>query len=270
MLSYDEYTSIRRRKARDAEDLKDEEAESVVSEKENRGKKEAGMLLEMEEVQCATVVLIFADVGMTMLQTSTWFDGLGRSFRGFAAFAFFFELVGLFVVFGVDFFRHPGYVYDVVVVLMTLKCHFDNSRPPGVAALARLWRLYRLHATVVEKGRRHQDQLQARLQDEETKSLKLQIDVASLNGALDEAKSAKKRLEAMCKAYKDEIDTLNEALAIAAMDVAEAADEELYSENPKDDELPLPSTTKMQQKKTTVAFVVDPNGGYHTEPNNKT
>ena len=89
----------------------------------------------------------------------------------------------------------------------------------------------------------------------------------------------------MCRAFKDEIDTLNEALVIAARDIAEAADSELESEaereNAEDEDedeetveayrrppkdlrrggAAAPPSAK-RGKKPATRFVVDPSGAY--------
>ena len=80
----------------------------------------------------------------------------------------------------------------------------------------------------------------------------------------------------MARAFKDEIDTLNEALVIAARDIAEAAESELESEEEREadpDEVDahrrppkeLRSEEPPQPKKHAPAatrFVVDPSGAY--------
>ena len=55
-----------------------------------------------------------------------------------------------------------------------------------------------------------------------------------MEGVAAESANARQRLEKMARAFKDEIDTLNEALVIAARDIAEAADSEIESESERE------------------------------------
>ena len=117
-----------------------------------------------------------------------------------------------------------------------------------------------------------------------TRTFRKQVERARLEGLVAEAANARQRLEKMCRAFKDEIDTLNEALVIAARDIAEAADSELESEaereNAEDEDedeetveayrrppkdlrrgAAAPPSAK-RDKKPATRFVVDPSGAY--------
>jgi len=259
-LSYLEFQSIRRRRARDREDVAVKEEEEVVAPEKKAVRKDlnrVGAVLEMEEVQSVVCLLILAEVLLTSLREVTWLSKLATTFRGFAAFAFFFELIALAAGFGRDFWSHPGYLCDLCVVVFTLQCEIRGTTSAWASlSLLRLWRLYRLHESAVRRHEHAAKKAQATLDAEREEALKSKVALASLKGILDEAKAAKKRLETMCKTYKDEIDTLNEALAIAAMDVAENADDELT------DELQIIPTRATKEKRTTATFVVDKKGTF--------
>jgi len=48
-----------------------------------------------------------------------------------------------------------------------------------------------------------------------------QMAAAKFEGELEQEKEARKAIEEMLQSYKEEVDTLNEALKIAAQDIAE-------------------------------------------------
>ena len=81
---------------------------------------------------------------------------------------------------------------------------------------------------------------------------------------------AKKRVELMLRSYKDEVETLNEALKIAALDIAEAAGSDLDDDDSADGdefddaenaEPPAPTQSARPDAKPRTIFV-NPDGSF--------
>lgn len=84
---------------------------------------------------------------------------------------------------------------------------------------------------------------------------KSKVEIARLEDAIRRENDSKKRVEKMLKSYKDEVETLNEALKIAALDIANAAgDQFMLDEEDSDDgsgpssilDEPIKSETKLE------------------------
>ena len=93
-----------------------------------------------------------------------------------------------------------------------------------------------------------------------------QADKARVEDLLKREIEAKKRVELMLRSYKDEVETLNEALKIAALDIAEAAGSEMGSEDEgefddagSDTEEPAPPRERTAPKPQTELKTKRPN-----------
>lgn len=170
---------------------------------------------------------------------------------------------------------------------------FASDKEVRLLGFARLWRLSRLHETLVSSERERTAAARKTATAEQERSLRVEVERARLEGVVAENSNARARLEKMCRAFKDEIgsppasflfffdrmtrpvvDTLNEALVIAARDIAETADSEFESEDDdaEDDEAveayrPAPAELLPKKKKkkappAATKFVVDPSGAY--------
>ena len=90
-----------------------------------------------------------------------------------------------------------------------------------------------------------------------------QADKARVEDLLKREIEAKKRVELMLRSYKDEVETLNEALKIAALDIAEAAGSEMGSEDEDEfddagsDTEPAPPRERTAQKPQTIFVNTD-------------
>ena len=105
-----------------------------------------------------------------------------------------------------------------------------NTNTIRLLGFLRLWRLSRLHETLVAAERTRTEEKAQEARTERERALRAEVERARLEGVAAESANARQRLEKMARAFKDEIDTLNEALVIAARDIAEAADSEIESE----------------------------------------
>jgi len=294
-LSFDEFRAIRRRRATDRDDADpkptpdDPPAAAPDPPKGESGRlydslaARAGVVAEMEEVQLASATLILVDLAASAVRCAAP-SGIVivarfvEALTGFTVFAFLFELVALVAAFGIRACAtHPGYAVDGLVVGLCLRADLVDAddRARHLVRLGggflRLWRFARYHDAVVARHRAETLEAQDRVEAEQTASLRAQLETAKVEASLRDARAAQTRLEHMCKAYKDEIDTLNEALAIAAMDVAEAADEELEEGDGDGDEVPVAPIILTARKMEPSAppakarFVVEASGAYRRE-----
>lgn len=268
-LSFEEFRAVQRlRKNDEADEMIKENPE----EKSNLSRR-AGVLAEVQEVQLVMLALIILDLAAASFELAvschhiapTVLVRLVESFTGFTVFVFAFELGALALAFGPrTFCSHPGCVVDAFIVGLCLRAELlapETGAELRLLGFARLWRFARLHESGLEAVRRETVGARAEASTQQERALKAQVEQSRLQTALQEAVASRKRLEHMCKAYKDEIDTLNEALAIAAMDIAEAADSELGS-NPDEDEAGPAAVPPVVKPPPTTKFIVDAKGGY--------
>lgn len=279
-LNFEEFRAVRRRRQTDEEDERLQAVQQDEPASENVSHR-AGVFVEMQEVQFVMAMLIILDLAAASFEVAAACpqQGVGevvpsalvrltQSFTGFTIFLFFFELVALVAAFGlVNFCRHPGYVVDAIVVGLCLRSEIVSPRKVArmrLLAFVRLWRLARLHDAFLSDAHRQTDAARSEALLQQERALKVEVARARLESALGEAAASRERLERMCRAYKDEIDTLNEALAIAAMDIAEAADSEIESTGDKDEPV-IPTAAKRKRPVKPTKFIVDKSGAYHEE-----
>lgn len=87
--------------------------------------------------------------------------------------------------------------------------------------IIRIWRMIRLmYAWLNIEKENHDITKENLLQLEETMK-QTQVTFSKFEGELEQEKEARAAIEEMLQSYKEEVDTLNEALKIAAMDIAE-------------------------------------------------
>lgn len=140
---------------------------------------------------------------------------------------FVFELAIIFMSFGIGVLGHLGYSVDFIIIstqfYYDLKTHGRGSR---VLNIVRLWRVYRLLMSLVNVEKEAHEATKELLEDAEAAVKKMEIERGSIEDDLKREREARTSVEAMLQDYKEEVDTLNEALKIAARDVAEVAETE--------------------------------------------
>jgi hypothetical protein len=202
-----------------------------------------GKALESQEGQLFFSSLIFTD-----LTAFTWFyvlsidtaDGskdciwikLLSSLLTFTMFGFVIEIVTCIFLFKVAFFRHYGYLFDFCLTLLVLYDDLSNASselsPRRFLFLLRVpWRVGRLVLTIMQQLEQEHAEVKLNLAKSKEESRIAAIKVKHLEGSCDKEKELRKNAEKMLNGYKDEIDTLREALKIAAMDVAGVNDNDL-------------------------------------------
>lgn len=136
------------------------------------------------------------------------------------------EILVVILVFGRNTLTHFGYAVDLLIIGIQLHSEHKLSRGANFSRLLnlfRLWRLFRLFTSMVqsEKDRQSNELI---LLDKVRDQLRVrEIEVSELKSEVDKEREARDAIESMLSSYKDEVDTLNEALRIAAMDIADVA-----------------------------------------------
>lgn len=251
-----------------------------------------GQISESDEVQVAIIFLIFFDLisSSGLLVLSDWSDGSDEitstflckflhSVTIFTFFSFVLELVALLLSFGVKkFFSHKGYTVDFGIILLCLlvEMHFSailSDKEPNISTannggmvtagkeirllgFLRCWRIVRIVESTVKKAElEHQSTLEEEL-------LKMEDICNSLTLATEKVKKetdARRQVEKMLRQYKEEVDVLNEALNLAAMDVVSPRSDvdEVISPAWEDDGLHLLQIDDSTQQQLTAKIAKD-------------
>jgi hypothetical protein len=174
--------------------------------------------------------------------TSTFLCKFLHSVTIFTFFSFVLELVALMLSFGVKkFFSHKGYTLDFCIILLCLfvEMHFSsvlsekepNTTTANIVGMVtagkeirllgflRCWRVVRIVESTIKKTELEHQSIQSTLEEE---LLKVEDICKSLTLATEKVKKetdARRQVEKILRQYKEEVDVLNEALQLAAMDV---------------------------------------------------
>jgi len=200
-----------------------------------------GYFFESFEVQLITLCLIALDVATAvtnmLLDCGTTTSRLPilskiiQSFSGFTIFFFLLELMALIFAFRLSFFTHAGNIIDTVVVATCLIWEVNGeSRSIRLLSVLRGWRLLRLVSTMLTKKDLELDQCTEEWHRDQQLLEEAKLEIERLGDSIRREMESKKRVENMLKSYKDEVDTLNEALRIAALDIASTAGDQLLSD----------------------------------------
>lgn len=230
------------------------------------GLRTLGVFVELYEVQLLMVMLILIDIVLCTVELLIVRGGrlgsgegaaslLGKgstqqwllaavyramvSLSGFTAFFFVFEVTALALAFRLRFFQHLGYVLDLFIVGLCLYGEiFGLAKEIRLLGYLRGWRVIRLCNTLLAQEKEQAVRLREALAAEQQRIAGLQAEKLRLVEALRQEGDARKRTETLLRDYKDEVETLQEALQIAALDIAVAAtgtDDE-YSDNAYEEE----------------------------------
>ncbi|CAM9389413.1 unnamed protein product [Phaeothamnion confervicola] len=199
-----------------------------------------GQFVESTEVQLVVAVLVLADIAAnnallllpskddSKLAAMAFLPAARNLLQSFTAFTLFFfalELAVLLVSFRRRFFRQWGYCYDLCVIAVCL--HAEAAGWPRTFRLSltalRCWRVLRLfHAALAAETDAHKATC-GQLAAERRRAAEAVAAAARLEESGRRELESRKRVEAMLRGYKDEVDTLNEALKIAAASVMRTA-----------------------------------------------
>ncbi|CAM9579740.1 unnamed protein product, partial [Ectocarpus fasciculatus] len=205
----------------------------------------------MHEMQAAVCILLLLDTycafyistGVFSDQTSIMFEIWHRGLRSFSTFSLFFfviEISANILAFNVNIVGHFGYLVDVMVVAWQVYLETEGApKAYKLMNLFRLWRVLRLFFSMLDIERAAHDEtkevLSSTMKELDDAKEKLRL----VEDDIEREKEARGAVEDMLQNYKEEVDTLNEALKIAAMDIAEVAEAEddFFSSDEDDDDV---------------------------------
>eukprot|EP00636_Phaeomonas_parva_P017734 CAMPEP_0118862782 /NCGR_PEP_ID=MMETSP1163-20130328/7874_1 /TAXON_ID=124430 /ORGANISM="Phaeomonas parva, Strain CCMP2877" /LENGTH=322 /DNA_ID=CAMNT_0006796719 /DNA_START=119 /DNA_END=1087 /DNA_ORIENTATION=- len=253
-LSFEQYHAKMNRKRKiDTQKTEDGEDEEPA---EGGGKRtKFGSFVELFEVQLAVGILIFLDlvaavaemllhyrgdlreqiiasgageddpaVQMRLLIVNLAAQALG-AFSAFTVIFFTMECLVLMASFGLKFWGHIGYVSDVVLLSVFMFVELTSRQVEiRLLGVVRLWRLIRLSNLVVAELKGETKKVEGLLEKEKEKVQEVTKEKMRVEDAMEREIAARKGLEDMLLAYRDEVDTLNEALRIAASDIFDVAE----------------------------------------------
>ncbi|GMI60607.1 hypothetical protein ScalyP_jg8171 [Parmales sp. scaly parma] len=228
----------------------DRKNNDIENEKESkiRKKERTGRLLELFEVQLVVVCCIFLDIITSIVEILLTYNinrnshddisdykfailRVVESLSGFVLFFFLLEIITLLVIFREKFFVHMGYLLDLGIIGVCLVAEVKGvGKEVRMLNFFRVWRLIRLVNSMLGEAKAEHNDTLGVLRLEQTKYKELQVERVLLQDSLQREAEARKSVEQMLKGYKDEVETLSEALKIAALDVAESARDEFLEE----------------------------------------
>jgi hypothetical protein len=166
-----------------------------------------------------------------------------RSFSTFALLFFVCEITAVFIVFHSQALGHLGYIVDLVILAIQTHAEMEgHGKYSRLLNILRFWRLFRLFSSMVLMEKLDHQVTRHSLDTTEDLLRQRDSELLTVREDLLKETDARRSVEEMLQSYKDEVDTLNEALKIAAMDIAEVAqteggDDDLdYLDDEDDDE----------------------------------
>lgn len=127
--------------------------------------------------------------------------------------------------FGFSTLSHFGYICDLAVIALQIYLEImEYGRISRILNAIRLsWRIIRLCNSHIAIEHDVSERAIKQVDAAETSTRRAKSELQKLETELKREKEARVAVEEMLQNYKDEVDTLNEALKIAAMDIAEVA-----------------------------------------------
>ena len=235
-LSFQEFHAVRNRKRGQETPLKTGDFIPI----QRSSREICGESLEYFQTQFIVVTFILLDVisvaiemymydkGLTHVSTlSSVLIQLLESFTGFTIMFFLFELGVALYAFQLLFFTHIGYLLDLTSVLTALYYELmHQSKAARLLGIFRLWRAVRMVNSLLDAEQVKHNRTKGELEKEREKNDKLKTEKRVLEKAVENEIEGKRQIEQTLRGYKDEIETLKEALNIAASSVARASMEE--------------------------------------------
>ena len=165
-----------------------------------------------------------------------------KAFSSFALTISCIECLGILLVFKSDAITHFGYLTDFLVLGLQMYLEMKGAgKETRLLNFFRIWRVLRLMYAWVNIEKENHEITKESLMKCEESNKQSQMTAAKFEGELGQEREARKAIEDMLSSYKEEVDTLNEALKIAAQDIAEVgqADDDDYflSDDEEDDDI---------------------------------
>jgi hypothetical protein len=244
-----------------------------------------GDFLELQSMQTIYIVLLvldtfaaFAEVCLTsnnQIPRNLFpraINQLVKSLRLFSKFnliIFSFEILMVYVAFGLATVTHFGYMTDFLIITAQLSLDYHGvGRINRLLNVFRIWRPIRLLSSLIYIEREEKKDLKKVIDEKEENIQSKDTELENLKIELSKEKNARESIESMLQNYKEEVDTLNEALKIAAMDIAEVANAEediLDSENDDDATLSSHAESSINSKVSKLRSAIGENIGPDTK-----
>lgn len=281
MLSFDEFRAINNREKNKDKVKEPENPAKKTNKKASDGSKRptekdqakpprkslvesVGDFLEYHSMQVFYIILLVADTFAAFLELYYQYLALQsdsyalhlkalKSFSKFTSMIFSIEIFLVYVAFGLSSLFHIGYLIDLVILCSQMYLEYHQyGCEIKILNIFRLWRPLRLlNAMILQEKVKH-IQLQEKIDTLQESIQKHQIDFDNVKLELSKEKEAKNAVENMLLNYKEEVDTLNEALKIAAMDIADVGqnEEELFTSEDEENEEDMSASVGSKSKDT--------------------
>lgn len=149
------------------------------------------------------------------------------------------EVIFAFFAFGLSAASHVGYASDLLLVVLVATAEWRGAgveaRLAGPTVLRLLWRSSRLVSTLLAAEGKRVDAADARLSMAQGEAAAAQWAPKKAEAERDREAAARRQVEETLSSYKEEVDTLNEALRLAALDIADLGAEDDADELLDDD-----------------------------------
>jgi len=198
-----------------------------------------GDVLEMHQMQIFIIILIFLDTVASFsifilknddtivpASISNTFQSMLGWVTSVSSSLLCLEILAIFISFKAKVLTHLGYLLDSFICLIQIILYKNIGIYSTLLNFLRLWRLIRLISSMVDIEHNLQLECTRQLEEREVKLLHLQDEIRLLQDDIQKDKLTRTSLEAALMRYKEEVETLNEALTIAAEDIAEVAQAE--------------------------------------------
>jgi len=270
-LTFDEFSAIRARDKASEKPASRKPATSIGSNDRSQGVGNAKRVdskqrynivdvFELNEMQAFYVGLLLLDTACVFLSvgidaemanelntfdvstigTISLISSFSKTLHTFAMIFFLLELGVMVISHRLRVFGHFGYIIDSIILAIQWQFGSEGlGRLSIMLNFARVWRLYRLFSTIVDTERDLHSVTKQRLDELEIELQSVKTNFSNVEEDLDKERDARLAVEDMLQNYKEEVDTLNEALQIAARDIAEVAeadDDLLSSDDEEEDE----------------------------------
>lgn len=151
--------------------------------------------------------------------------GALQAFASFNSTLFVLEILTQIYVRGLMFFKHPGFILDLVTTGTTVYSQSVPTSPikPGhthALSFLRYWRLVAIVIRIIANVEASHDSTIAKLAESQAANKKLKAQLRFMEDRRGDDAQHRSDVEALCVEYKNEIDTLMAALQLAAQDVA--------------------------------------------------
>ena len=162
---------------------------------------------------------------LTIYVTVMIVKGALQAFASFTTTLFVLEILTQIYVQGLKFFKHPGFVIDLIIIGITVYSQSVPTSPiksshTHALFFLRYWRLVAIVVRIIANVEASHDATIAKLSESQATTKKLKAQLRFMEDRQGDDAQHRSDVEALCVEYKNEIDTLMAALQLAAQDVA--------------------------------------------------